>query len=200
VALVSVAAEFTTQVSSSADDAKAFGSNMEVGSSDALVGNTGYYICDFLARFTNVGVPQGAQVDSAFVVLRTSSSQAGTVCSAAIVAEDTSSSSQFVSYADYASRHLGDSVVEWYDLPAVSLGDWIRTPDVGTVVGEIVNRGDWLNGNALAIFIRDNGSSSGAIRRFSQFDGNSAYACSLLVYYSVEANSTEIGPRRRRVL
>lgn len=196
----SVADEFATQVSGSADDAKVFGSNMEVVSSDGLVGNTGYYSCDFLARFANVGVPRGTQVDSAYAVLRASSAQIGTVCSGMIVAEDTAAASQFSSYADYASRLIGGSVVEWYNLPPVAIGDWLRTPDIGAVVGEIVGRADWSEGNALAIFIRNNASSSGAARRFSQYDANSAYACSLLVYYSVSLSSESVSPRRRRAI
>lgn len=197
---ISTAAEFATRVTGSADDAKVYGSNMEVVSSDALVGNTGYYICDFLARFTNVGVPQGALVDSAFVVLRASSSQAGTICSGMIVAEDTAVAAQFSSYVDYAGRITGDSVVEWNDLPAAAMGDWLRSPDIGPVVGEIISRADWAEGNALAVFIRDNGSSSGATRRFSQYDANSAYACSLLVYYSVGESPASALLRRRRVV
>lgn len=196
----SLAESFATRVSDSSDDAKAYGSNMETTSSDALIGYTGYYRCDFLARFTGVMVPPGIQVDSAFMVLRTSSSQSGMVCSGKVCAEDTSAAHAFSNYADYASRLIGDSAVDWSDLPPFSAGDWVRTPDIGSVVAEIVGRPDWVEGNPLAIFVCDDNSSSGALRRFSQIDASINYACSLLVYYSTPPVTQSTILRRRRIV
>ena len=190
---------FATQVSASADDARVYGSIMETASSDALVGYTGYYHCDFLARFGDILVPQDATVDSAFLIMRASSSQSGTVCSGVVYAENTAAADAFSTYADYANRAVTDNSVDWYDFPPLASGDWLRSPDIRDVVGEIVGRPDWVEGNALALFIRDNNSSSGAVRRFSAYDSNSAYACSLLVYYSVSTAEPEVIPRRRRV-
>jgi hypothetical protein len=186
--------EFVTQIAAGADDAKVYGTFMELGATDALVGYTGYYRCDYAARFGSVAVPQGATIDSAFVLLRVSSSQSGTVCSAWIRAEDTASADPFSTYADYAARHSGECVVAWDNIPPMISATWQRTPDIAAAVGEIIARPDWVSGNPLAVFLCDNNSSSGANRRFSQFEANSAYACSLFVYYS-----TGPVPEQRRI-
>ncbi len=191
-------ATYQSQVSSSAADAKTYGSNMETGAANALVGHTGDYVCDYLARFENVTIPQGATIDSAFLSLRCYSTGSGEVCDAVIYFEGIDSASQFSTYTDYSGRALTSSHVHWDSLPAMSSGLWYRTPNVSATVAEVVNRTGWSSGNALAVFVQDDGSSSGAFRRWYQYDGLNSRACSLIVYYDTIAGDDIQLCRRRR--
>ena len=190
-------------VSASADDAKTYGGNMETSASDAVIGYTGDYHCDYLARFASVPLPSGAVIDSAFLSLHCSSSQSGTVCNALIYAEDTAAAASFSNWSDYDSRLLTETAVAWSSIPAQTALNWYRTPDIKGVVQEIVNRGDWTDSSALAFFIRDDNSDGGAMRRFYQYD-RAGYtglsACSLIVYYTDSLVDAGLNPRRRKLI
>ncbi|MDD3733110.1 MAG: hypothetical protein PHU88_12120 [candidate division Zixibacteria bacterium] len=193
---------FKAQVTSGTDDAKTYGSNLSTSEIDAVVGYTGSYRCDYLARFGEVPIPPEATIDSAFLSLHSSASQSGTVCNSLIYAEDTGNAATFSTWNNYDSRLLSDQAVAWNNIPAHTSAVWYRTPDIKNLIQEIVDRSDWSHGNALAVFIKDNNSDGGAYRRFYQYErpgSNGASACSLLVFYTESSNGT-IAPARRRRL
>ncbi|MFZ5981515.1 MAG: hypothetical protein ACOYVF_12885 [Candidatus Zixiibacteriota bacterium] len=190
-------------VTASTDDAKTYNNSLETGASDAVVGYTGDYRCDYLARFVEVPLPPGANIDSAFISLHCSSSQSGTTCNAVIYAEDTASAAGFSSGSDYAARLVTSAACAWPDIPAQSALTWYRTPDIKNIVQEIVDRGDWADSNALAVFIRDDSSDSGAMRRFYQYDRTgyvSLSACSLVVYFTDGVVDAGFNSRRRKLM
>ncbi len=193
---------FKTQVTSGTDDAKVYGSNLSTSEIDAVVGYTGSYRCDYLARFGEVPIPPEATIDSAFLSLHSSTAQSGTVCNSLIYAEDTGNAATFSTWNDYNSRLLSDQAVAWNNIPAHTAAVWYRTPDIKNVIQEIVDRSDWSGGNALAVFIKDNNSDGGAYRRFFQYErpgSNGASACSLLVFYTENSAGTKVPARRRRL-
>ena len=51
------------------------------------------------------------------------------------------------------------SAVDWSTGPWTS-GLTYTTPNLAAVVNAVLNRGGWANGNALALLVRDNGSST----------------------------------------
>jgi hypothetical protein len=194
-----IATEFRQVVAGSADDAKVYGSNLSLTAGDGVIGSTGEYSCDYLARFTNVTIPRSAIVDSAFVVLQSGTGVAGDVCNSLVIAEDTASAAVLSTYADYADRHVTSASAAWPNMVATITLNWYRTPDIADIIAEVVGRGDWNSGGALAVFIRDDNSSSGAFRRFLQYDFGAIRACSLLVYYQT-STPPETSPSRRRRL
>lgn len=193
-------ATYQSQVSAGADDAKTYGSNMETNAANALVGYTGEYVCDYLARFHNVTIPQGATIDSAFLALRCYSTGGGQPCDAVIYFEDVDSAGQFSTYSDYGARTLTSSYVGWDSITAMTAGQWYRTPDISGPLSEVTSRGGWSAGHALAVFIQDDGSSSSAFRRLYQYDGLSSNACSLIVFYDTVSTSSNQLFRRRRTI
>jgi hypothetical protein len=195
------ASSFETQVTAGSDDAKTYNTGFSTTDIDAVVGSASGYSCDYLARFTDVNIPQGAAIDSAFLSLHCSSTQGGTTCNGLIYAEDTASAATFTSWNDYASRHLTGNAIAWNDIESHTLQTWYRTPDIKSIIQEIIDRGDWSSGQDLAVFVQDNNSDAGAFRRFYEYerpgsDGTSA--CSLLVFYTEGTSEEIIRPRRRR--
>jgi hypothetical protein len=173
---------------------------METTAANALFGYTGEHVCDYLARFSNVTIPQGATIDSAFIVLRCYTSESGTACNAVIHFDDVDSAAAFSTYAEYEGRDLTDSYVDWDSVPSMIGGQWYRTPDISSPVSEVTDRSGWSTGNAMAAFIKDNNSSSGAYRRTYQYDAESSSACSLVVHYSEAQAPETLKPRRRRAI
>ena len=191
---------FSATIASFSDDAKLYGASLETTESDAMLGRTAEYSCGVLARFVSVSIPRHATIDSAFITLKASGSQSGAICNTIVCAEDTGNASTFSTYSDFVARFVTDEVVYWDNLPAMAIFNWYRTPDLSPVIQEVINRGDWNTGNALALFIQDNSSSVGAYRRFWQYDYLPQNACSLIVYYTTQPESGTGSGRRRRIL
>jgi len=108
-------------------------------------------------RFTGIDVPQGAIIDSAFVVLHAHEGKsAEDVAILNIVAEATDNAITFDEAnfnADFllTDRTSTSASVEW-----TIAEDWIiwqpyKTADIKAVVQEIVNRPGWVSGNAMAV-------------------------------------------------
>lgn len=69
--------------------------------------------------------------------------------------------------------------------PAWTVGVLVNSPELKTIVQEIVDQGGWASGNAIMLFIRDNqpGNVSGQIN-FTAYDGTPGDAPKLHVEYT----------------
>mgnify|MGYP006277177379 CR=1 FL=1 len=108
-------------------------------------------------RFTDLNIPQGATIDSAYIELHSHEGKAATdVADIDIYAEATDSASTFDSTNFNATYLLTDrpatqAVVNW-----LVDDEWIiwkpyRTVDIAPVIQEIVDRQGWKAGNAIAL-------------------------------------------------
>ncbi|MGD8922821.1 MAG: hypothetical protein PVH24_06195 [Candidatus Zixiibacteriota bacterium] len=197
---VANADSFSATIASFADDAKVYEASLETTAGDAMLGHTTEYSCGVLARFVPVSIPRHATIDSAFVSLKASGSQSEVTCNAVVCAEDTGNASTFSTYSDLTARSVTDEVVYWDNLPAMMIFNWYRTPDLSSVIQQVIDRSDWHSGNALALLIQDNNSNVGAYRRFWQYDYLPQNACSLIVYYTAQPESGPGSGGRRRIL
>ena len=141
------ASSFKTQVMAGSDDAKTYNTGFSTTDVDAVVGYASGYTCDYLARFSDVAVPSGATIDSAFLSLHCSSTQSGTTCNGLIYAEDTAGAATFSNWNDYASRHLTGNAVAWNDIGPHTLQTWYRTPDIKRIIQEIFQMNKMYLGN-----------------------------------------------------
>ena len=121
-------------------------------------------------RFTNVIVPQGAAITNAYVQFQVDETTSG-ACSLVIVGEDTDDASQFsASPANLTLRPTTFASVAWSP-PAWGIvaeaGTDQRTPDISTVIKDIVDRAGWSEGSAIAIIMTGTGT-----RTAESHDGN----------------------------
>ncbi|RMG92794.1 MAG: hypothetical protein D6706_16185 [Chloroflexi bacterium] len=68
------------------------------------------------------------------------------------------------------NRALTIASADWSVTDTWILGDIRNSPDLTTLIQEIVNRSDWNNGNALAIIMADAGSTANQHRRVIGYD------------------------------
>lgn len=109
-------------------------------------------------RFQNVAIPNAAIITSAAITLVSSLAQSTTVV-LTISGDDEDNASAPASAVDYNGRATTTATVAWNFNTAWTAGQSVSTPDISTIVQEIVNRGGWANGNALQIFIKNNGGA-----------------------------------------
>ena len=177
VGIASAQTTITSQVSQDNDDAEeqVSNGNMDRGSSDLELTSDGGTNQLVGVRFLNINIPQGTTILSASIQFTTDETDSGST-SVTLRGEDTDNASVF-SNSDYdiSNRTLTSASVAWNNIPAWNTtgqsGANQRTPDLTTIVQEIVNRGGWSSGNAMAFVINGTGE-----RTAESYDGDSAKA------------------------
>ena len=111
-----------------------------------------FYERDVGVRFTELGIPVGATIEYAYIELTANSSK-DTDITIPVHGEVTPDAPAFSSGATIGSRTHTTAGVNWQPEDWSSRGTY-RTPDLSTLVQEIVSGGGWGMGNAM-VFIFD---------------------------------------------
>ena len=163
-----------------ADDGTVFSStqpNLAIyGDSDASVRRNGGF------RFSSVSIPVGAIINSASIQLFVYAVSVDDM-NADIHANDVDDTNDFVAEADVTSRVKTTATVVWSE-NSLGLG-FATSPEIKTVIQEIIDRGGWSDGNAIMILLfGKSGSFKGVNCR--AYDGEPTEAAKLdIVYNSV---------------
>ena len=113
-------------------------------------------------RFPNIAIPQGATIDSAYLTYVAYNNDASTD-DVKVWAEATDDAAVFnTTTRTPKSVTAGSNSVAW-TLPNQTANSSYTSPDIKTVVQEVVNRAGWSSGNGLAILVRNNGATENHI-------------------------------------
>ncbi len=105
-------------------------------------------------RFRNIYIPQGAVIDSAFLIIHSHEGKsADDVAKITIAGEANDDAQTFTDDALITARPRTTSTLLWEIAEAWELWEPYRTPDLKNIVQEIVNRSGWAPGNALGLFL-----------------------------------------------
>jgi len=147
-------------------------SDLELGAdsgTDQLVG----------MRFNNMSVPPGASITGAYVEFEVDelSSEATSVT---IQGQATDNAATFASATgNISTRTRTSAQVAWNNIPAWdTLNAKWQTPDMSSIIQEIVNRPGWLSGNSMVIIIGGTGR-----RTAEAYDGEAPAAPLLVITY-----------------
>ena len=138
-------------------------------------------------RFTDVNIPQGADVTTAYIQFKVDEVSTGD-CNLTIESEDVDNASQFTTDTNNISQRTRTSASTYWE-PNIwdtvgEAGVNQRTPDISSVIEEVVGRGGWSYGNALVLIITGTGT-----RVAESYNGDSAGAPLLHVEYGGGAPS-----------
>lgn len=126
-------------------------------------------------RFT-ANIPQGATICSAYVQFTAEGNTSVDPFTARVEGENVDNSAAFTTTAGMiTARTKTTANVNWTPAAWVNnaAGAAQRTPELKTIVQEIVNRAGWVAGNALAIYVTPT-TNTGYRRASSILDGNEA--------------------------
>ena len=140
------------QVGASSDDANAtaYNSNWIINGTYKYMNQTTVDHCIGL-RWTTVPIPVGATIDSASVSVYFYGGNYDNP-SARIYGNDVGNAATFATNESFNSRDKTTASIDWV---ATDVGEgFVASPDIKTVVGEIVARGDWASDNAIALLTR----------------------------------------------
>jgi cytochrome c peroxidase len=139
-------------------------------------------------RFTNVTIPQGAEITRAYIQFTTDETNSGST-SLRVFAQDIDDAAAFsnsgnnISNRDTTNASSSWSPSAWNTVGAA--GSDQRTNELKSVVQEVINRGGWKSGNDMAFIISGTGE-----RTAESFDGSSGQAPLLHIEYSGSGGNT----------
>jgi hypothetical protein len=128
-------------------------------------------------RFNGVDIPQGAMIVNAYLQFQVDeTSSVATLLT--IEGEDIDNAATFISSTgNISSRTRTAAAVPWSPVPWTTVGEAgpdQRTPNMASVIQEIVNRPGWSDGNSLVVIITGTGT-----RWAESYDGDPDGAPSL---------------------
>lgn len=174
----------TKQITAPLDDAYKSGASSINTSGFISFGNAGGVIRNAGIRFRSVPIPKGSTIVSAYIKLKANANLSGNNCNARIKAEDNSNPAQFSDYTDFAGRTLTTNYVDWSSIGAFTTGTEYTSPNIATVIQEIVDRDDWTKNKNLVLFINDNSSDTDARRAAYGFEDSTTDCAKLEITYT----------------
>ncbi len=186
------------QVNSGDDDAEESASGVDLNSSDLELTLDGSDNQTVAMRFTDVMVPAGEVISRAYLQFQAdeTSSSATTL---SIQGEANSNAAPFTSATgNITARPRTSAAVPWIPASWPATGEAgidQRTPDISTVIQQIIDQPGWLAGNSLAIIITGDG---GGKRTAEAYNGDPAGAPLLHIEFGAtpgnEAPLVDAGP------
>jgi len=184
---------FSASVAASADDANEVVSSGVVSIVGTTIGLQPDRHGGF--RFNNVTVPNGAVIHSArvqFVCGFTAVSSGADACDVVITGEDADDAAAFTTGSTNVTGRTDTTATVTWELPASSGDDaWTegdaglnqRTPNLATIVQEIVDRAGWASGADLVLLFAHDNVGLGA-RVAAAFDHATLDPPTLTILYS----------------
>jgi len=120
--------------------------------------NSTYYAQGCGIRFPNVTVPQGNTIVAAYLTLKCSYSRDANTVNSRISAEKVDDAPTFADDAaafDARWANRTTARVDWDAIPAWTAGVSYNSPDIKSVIQEIIDRPGWASGQAIVIFWED---------------------------------------------
>ena len=148
----------------------------------------------FFNRFTGITIPQGAVILEANLEHNSYTTLSDTPVNATIAAEDTlnpvapANASQY--WADWAARTT--ATVDWDNIEAHTADYWYSTPDISSVVQELVDSNAYTSDEMLFMVVVDTDTAVGAYRQMKTYFAGAATAPKLKIVYIDVGSTAEI--------
>jgi hypothetical protein len=141
--------------------------------------------------FTNITIPKGSTITTAYLTFTCRNAKSATVVNSKIRGEDADDAGQFSDLTDYWARPRTSAEVNWDNIPAWTDETEYNSPDIKTVIQEIIDRSGWSSGNNIVIFWDDHDDrsthSDEVTREAWSYDGTSSKAPKLHIEYTEPA-------------
>jgi type IV pilus assembly protein PilY1 len=178
-----VSPEIITSISQSTDDAYEIASTVNTTSTSLKLSET-TNVVNLGLRYQDLNIPRGAVITNAYIRFSSSGFNSGAT-NLTFSAELTGNSTTFNNTSNnISSRTKTTSSVLWdtdNDWPVS--GESLATPNISSVIQEIVDQSTWCGGNSLNILIEGEGLSVASGRMSLAFEEGSGLSPQLVVIY-----------------
>ena len=144
-------------------------------------------------RFNNIQVPKGAIINSASIQF-TADEKTSNTCPLVIRGENVDNALPFTTTArNVSGRTPTIALVNWSPANWTVAGQTAeaqKTPDLASVVAEIVNRSGWISGNSMVFILSGTGTNK---RTAESYEGSSSKCALLTIVYALPGSSLKSG-------
>lgn len=141
-------------------------------------------------RFQDINVPNGATIVSADIEFRIRST-GSSAADLRVYGELSPNPLTFSSTNNDIWSRPRTSAVDWNSVPAPAVGAALKTPDLTSIVQQIVNQGSWAPGNAMAFVIEAQAGNQGP-RNVEAYETSPAKAPYLRIIYQSTTSTTRL--------
>ena len=134
--------------------------------------------------FRNLPIPRTSTINGATITWYSAGNLSGNNCNTKFYAEATTNPNQFTTAADFEGRTMGTASVSWGTIPAWTINTQYSSPNINTVIQEVVNRGDWASGKDIAVFWKNDSSDTNARRGGWGYEDSASSASVLTIDYT----------------
>ena len=179
-----VTSDATFTPSASADDAYVSGV-VEINTAGTMLYMGSALLLDISAgiRFRSVTIPAGATIVSAIVRFTAAENDSDAGVNLRLLGENNSAPAVFSTVGDFWARARTSADKQWNNLGPWIAGTAYDSPDISSVIQEIVDRDDWASGNNLSMFVESNESTFLSLRAAASFDHPAYTEPQLIVDY-----------------
>jgi hypothetical protein len=145
-------------------------------------------------RFTNLSIPKGATITSAYIQFNTDETGHNDATVLNIYAQNSDNAPTFTSTAYNVSSRAKTTASTVWDVPLWNVlneqGTAQQTPELKELVQEVVNRSGWTESSALAFIIQGTGK-----RTADSYEGGASKAPSLHIEYEFLKDVVVVDPK-----
>jgi PKD repeat protein len=177
--------QFTAQINASSDDAEespTLGVNLTSSDIELVTDPYDDSLQIIGLRFADITIPKGARITEAYIEFETD--ETGSSQTALVIgAEQAANAPTFTTEKNNISnRNLVSSSVNWIDIPSWDTVNMKhQTPDLSTVLQEVIDQNEWVEGNAVVFVI----TGTEGCRTAESYNGERAAAPVLQVVYQL---------------
>jgi hypothetical protein len=146
------------------------------GNNDGGSDNSGF-------RWQNIDIPKGAIITSAYITLTAAGDTLGVITNITINGEASDNPNTFSTFEDFIARPFCSSSVPYIAPPFLD-AEVYNTPELKTIIQEIIDRSGWISGNSIVLFLNDNGSDSFCVRNICNVESISTSSAKLHIEYT----------------
>ncbi|MEL6923479.1 MAG: Ig-like domain-containing protein, partial [Bacteroidota bacterium] len=131
-------------------------------------------------RFANMNIPAGSVITAAYLELTAKENRSGTI-SANLYGEDSGSSASFLQMNNNISGRTRTTALVGWNIGSVEKDSVYQSPDIATVIQEIVDRSDWESGNRYVTLMLENTGTDEV--KFKTYDHTAQEAPRLIINF-----------------
>ncbi|MBI5670896.1 MAG: PKD domain-containing protein, partial [Chloroflexi bacterium] len=179
----------TFQINSGVNDVNEDGTSFNNSNSTIWIGNAASATASYAGlRFTNVTIPAGATINSAFLQVYSTQSQWITI-NLRLAADASDNSAAFSANSRPSQRPLTNQRVAHASNVLWNANTWYNLDDMSPVIQEVVSRPGWQSGNSLSVIIQGTSAGSWARKFFRSFNGGATTAPRLIVTFTTSGGT-----------
>lgn len=184
---------FETKISAGYNDAeeRVSDGDMNLTSSDLEFGKDYSTEQHIGLRFKNISIPQGSEICDAYIEFTAKGTTSSNFTVEITGHDDNDASGFYDNDYNIFNRDRTSADVDWsFGSTTWTTNEIVQSPNISSIIQEIVDRGDWVFGNDMA-FIFETKNGNGTRRVYSR-NGSSTKCAKLVIVYGSCGSSNKI--------